>query len=357
MTQIQLDQVTFKYDALTAVDDVTLTIRSGEFFSLLGPSGSGKTSILRLIAGFAQPQAGTIKLSDEVVNEQPPYRRNIGVVFQNYALFPHMTVTQNIGFGLESQSVPKAEIQQRVSEMINLIQLAGTETRRPTQLSGGQQQRVALARALVIQPRVLLLDEPLAALDKKLRTRMQVELKAIQQQFGITTLFVTHDQEEAMSLADRIGVIREGRLEQVAEPRSLYEQPRTRFVADFLGQSNMFTGTVNRQQNGRVIFRTNSGLEIKANKPQNADLMGSITAIVRPERMHIGAAPNKRDNQLQATIIHINYLGTSLEYHLERKDGPPLIVFEQSGLRSEALQVGQTVSVSWQPEHTLILEG
>lgn len=357
MTHIQLAHVTFTYGDLAAVDDVSLTINSGEFFALLGPSGSGKTSILRLIAGFAQPQSGTITLGDEVVDNQPPYRRNVGVVFQNYALFPHMSIRQNIAFGLESQQVSKADIEVRVAEMIKLVQLQGTEDRRPAQLSGGQQQRVALARALVTQPRVLLLDEPLAALDKKLRTRMQVELKDIQRQFGITTLFVTHDQEEAMSLADRIGVIQTGKLEQVDAPRDLYEHPRTRFVADFLGQSNTFSGSVTHTSDGVLQFKSTDETIISAKTAQRPNKGSEVTAIVRPERMRIVEAAHSGDNHLQAEIVHINYLGTSLEYHFKRSGGSPLIVFEQSGLRSQVLNVGDTVTVSWKPEHTLILQG
>lgn len=356
MTQINLDHVTFKYGDLAAVDDVSLTINTGEFFALLGPSGSGKTSILRLIAGFAQPQSGSITLGDEVVNHLPPYRRSVGVVFQNYALFPHMTVTQNIAFGLQTQQVDKATIRDRVDEMIELVQLHGTDARRPAELSGGQQQRVALARALVTQPRVLLLDEPLAALDKKLRTQMQVELKSIQRQFGISTLFVTHDQEEAMSLADRIGVIRAGQLEQIAKPRTLYDRPNTRFVADFLGQSNVFSGAVTAVDSNALTFTTVAGDAIRVQFTQPPAFGDNVTAIVRPEKMYISEAASAELNSIQATVKHINYLGTSLEYHLERSDGSALIVFEQSSLRESPVEVGEAVTLTWKPEHTLILE-
>lgn len=358
MSELILENVSHFYGSTAAADGVALHIRQGEFFALLGPSGSGKTTILRLIAGFIAPQSGRIMIGGEEVQHTPVHRRNIGFVFQNYALFPHMNVIQNVAFGLESQRAPRAIIQERVKEALALVQLTGFERRKPAQLSGGQQQRVALARALVTQPRVLLLDEPLAALDRKLRAEMQVELRQLQQRLGITTIFVTHDQEEAMTLSDRIAVLKAGKVEQVGEPSLVYEQPRSQFVAEFLGMSNIFTGTVGAAEENLVRVLLPNQATIHAVSQAGSTQGAGVRAVVRPERMHIYPAPpsGRLLNTMSAHITHISHTGSSITYHLTGSGGTALIVFEQYGIRRDVLKVGQEVFVAWQPEHTLILD-
>lgn len=358
MSELILENVSHYYGSTAAADGVALHIQQGEFFALLGPSGSGKTTILRLIAGFIAPQSGRIMIGGEEVQDMPVHQRNIGFVFQNYALFPHMNVIQNVAFGLESQRAPRAIIQERVKEALALVQLTGFERRKPAQLSGGQQQRVALARALVTQPRVLLLDEPLAALDRKLRAEMQVELRQLQQRLGITTIFVTHDQEEAMTLSDRIAVLQAGKVAQVGEPSRVYEQPRSQFVAEFLGMSNIFTGIVNSIEENRVQVMLQNQVIIHAMSRVNHPQGAGIRAVVRPERMHIHSMlPSANTlNSMSAHITHISHIGSSITYHLVSAAGTALIVFEQYGIRRDVLKVGQEVYVAWQPEHTLILD-
>lgn len=352
-----IEKMSYRYGSTTAVDDVSLHIRSGEFFALLGPSGSGKTTILRLIAGFIRPNSGRLFIGGEEVQSVPVHRRNIGFVFQNYALFPHMTVGQNIAFGLENQNVPRTIVAQRVREVLDLVQLRGYEQRRPSQLSGGQQQRVALARALATQPTVLLLDEPLAALDRKLRTEMQIELRQLQERLGITTIFVTHDQEEAMTLANRIAVLRDGRVEQIGQPIEVYEHPCNTFVADFLGLSNILAGPVIEHSDGVVQLRVADTM-IKAVSAYDHASGEQASAVVRPERIEIEAGKIATPkNQLSAVITHINYTGSGVIYYLTSVNGSTqLIVFEQHGRRDHALKIGQVVQASWKAEHTTILQ-
>ena len=361
MNSVHLRSITFSYDTVTAVDHVELTVNEGEFFALLGPSGSGKTTLLRLIAGFLQPQSGDITIGDRSLVNVPIYRRNIGFVFQNYALFPHMSVAKNVAFGLENQKLAKSEIDRRVAEVLDLVELGAMASRRPRELSGGQQQRVALARAIVTEPNVLLLDEPLAALDKKLRTQMQVELRELQQRLGITTIFVTHDQEEAMTLADRIAVMDRGRIAQVGPPRQVYEHPRSLFVCDFLGEANFFEGVVISEARGEqaggaaVVIETVEGHRIVA---RGAELLAPgepVTAAVRPEKVRLVRSRPDAEIALAGQIQHIAYVGTSQNYHVRLDDGAMVIVFEQSGLQSTPPAIGDSVWLTWPPADTLIL--
>src|SRR5687767_11695204 len=287
---LRLAGIEKRYGATVAVAGVDLEVRDGEFVTLLGPSGCGKTTTLGLIAGFFAPTRGEIYLKGRPVADLPPFRRDIGVVFQDYALFPHMTAGENVAFGLKMRNLPKAEIAQRVREALDLVQLAGLAERAPLQLSGGQRQRVALARALVIRPTVLLLDEPLSNLDLKLREEMRVEIAGLQRRLGITTVFVTHDQGEALVMSDRIAVMNAGRIEQIGEPAEIYERPATRFVAEFIGRMNFFT-------------REN---EVVA---------------IRPERARLSAEPPASGFALRGTVRHVLYLGSTLEYHLTLEGG------------------------------------
>src|SRR5215210_3068706 len=261
---VRLSGVTKRFGEFAAVDDVSLDIYEGEFFSLLGPSGCGKTTTLRMIAGFEEPTAGEISVAGQQVQGVPPYKRPVNTVFQSYAIFPHLNVFDNVAFGLKRAGVKGDELRRRVAEACEMVQLSGFEKRKPTALSGGQQQRVALARALVNRPKVLLLDEPLGALDLKLRKEMQLELKSLQHEVGITFVYVTHDQEEALTMSDRIAVMNEGKVQQVADPTTLYELPRSSFVANFIGQTNVFSGTVESVDAGRVTLRTHGGTRVEA---------------------------------------------------------------------------------------------
>jgi spermidine/putrescine ABC transporter ATP-binding subunit len=355
MNDVLLDHVTFRYGDVVAADNVSLHVQPGEFFALLGPSGSGKTTILRLIAGFLQLQSGAITIGGRNMVGAPPYDRNIGFVFQNYALFPHMTVAQNVAFGLESRHVPAPERQKRVAHALALVQLAGLGERRPAQLSGGQQQRVALARAIVTEPNVLLLDEPLAALDKKLRTEMQVELRDLQQRLGITTLFVTHDQEEALALADRIAVMDHGKIVQVGPAHEVYERPQTHFVTDFLGEANIFSGQVVTSDETGIVIAINEEDRVVAPSQPGLTPGAPIVCAVRPENVRISLDPPSTPIALPATVAHVVYLGPSLNFHLTLRDGAHVVVFAQSGVQKVLPTVGQAVYLWWEPEYTLVL--
>ncbi len=301
-------------DSAVAVDDIDLEIRDGEFFSLLGPSGCGKTTTLRMIAGLEFPTQGSIKIFGEEMGLRPPNKRPVNTVFQSYALFPHMTVEDNIAFGLLMQDIPKADARRRAGEAIELVRLGGMGLRRPSQLSGGQQQRVALARALVNRPKVLLLDEPLAALDLKLRQAMQLELKEIQQQVGITFVFVTHDQEEALVMSDRIGVMNEGKLLQVAAAEDIYERPATRFVAEFIGETNFIDGTV--VEANRIRLGNGSVVTAHADQPVGT----AVTLTLRPEKVHLYGSLDEAPagyNNLPARVVRRMYYGDSRYYELE----------------------------------------
>jgi len=300
-------------EAVRALDDVSLDIRGGEFFTLLGPSGCGKTTLLRLIAGFEQPSAGGIHLDGADVAALPPYRRPVNTVFQNYALFPHMSVAENVAFGLEMQGEAAEVVRGRVREMLGLVQLAGFERRKPAQLSGGQQQRVALARALANRPRVLLLDEPLSALDLKLRKEMQLELKRLKAQTGVTFVFVTHDQGEALTMSDRIAVIQAGRVLQVGSPEEIYERPTRRFVADFIGETNFLEARLEETGGERTLFRLRSGATLAGSDPRGHAVGDWVTLAVRPERMQL-EAPGA--GGLAGRVEDVVYFGTDTVYYV-----------------------------------------
>jgi putative spermidine/putrescine transport system ATP-binding protein len=322
------------FGEVRAVDGVNLEVRDGEFFSMLGPSGSGKTTCLRMIAGFDRPTAGQIFLYEQDVSRLPPYERSVNTVFQDYALFPHMTVGENIAYGLMIKKVPKQEQSRRVDEMLDLMQLSGMTRRKPAQLSGGQRQRVALARALINHPKVLLLDEPLGALDLKLRQQMQSELKSIQKKVGITFVYVTHDQEEALTMSDRIAVFNHGRIEQVGTPAEVYEHPGTPFVAGFVGVSNLVSGEVARRITGR---------------PERFS--------IRPEKIHLTTQkeePGEDQYVVDGVVRDVVYLGLYTRYLVELEGGGDLVVVEQN-LRTTSMEVlqsrGQPVRLSWHQDH------
>jgi spermidine/putrescine transport system ATP-binding protein len=342
---VRLDSVTKRFDDVTAVDDVSLEIERGSFFALLGPSGCGKTTTLRMIGGFEEPNEGTIYLGDRDVTGLPPYKRDVNTVFQSYALFPHLNIFDNVAFGLRRRKIKGPHLRGQVNEILRQVGLEGFGRRRPRQLSGGQQQRVALARALVNKPRVLLLDEPLGALDLKLRKQMQLELKAIQHDVGITFIHVTHDQEEAMTMADRIAIMNNGRIEQLGAPAELYEHPRTAFVAGFLGASNLLAGTVD----GPGLVRLDDGTEVRV-RPETLDgRRGRISIGVRPEKIRLGAG---EENRLRGRVVETAYVGVSTQYLLETPAGT-ITVYVQNTEPGPRELSGE---VSWSPDSTFVVD-
>ncbi|WP_375485302.1 ABC transporter ATP-binding protein [uncultured Jatrophihabitans sp.] len=348
-----------KRGTVTAVERVDLTIGEGEFFSLLGPSGCGKTTTLRMIGGFEEPTQGQILLYGNDVVGVPPNRRDVNMVFQSYALFPHMSVFDNVAFGLERKGVQKAEARTRVGEMLDLVQLDGKADRRPKELSGGQQQRVALARALVNRPRALLLDEPLAALDLKLRQAMQLELKRIQREVGITFIFVTHDQNEALTMSDRLVVMNAGRIEQLGAPREVYERPRTRFVAGFIGTSNLLTGTVRSLDGGTAVLDTGAdeSIVVPGAAEAGAAVGSPLDVTVRPEKIVLSAQrPDAGRCAVRGRVTEVVYLGTSTQYAVTALDGSELLVFLQNAADSDDIaNRNDDVWLSWRAEHCLPL--
>ena len=319
---VRFEGVSKRFGATTAVDRLSLDIFPGEFFALLGPSGCGKTTLLRMLAGFETPDEGRILLDGADISTVPPYRRPVNMMFQSYALFPHLTVEGNIAFGLRQERLPKAEIAGRVDDVMTLLQLSGMNGRRPDQLSGGQRQRVALARSLVKQPRVLLLDEPMAALDKKLREETQFELMALQQQLGMTFMIVTHDQDEAMVVADRIAVMREGRIVQVGRPAEVYEAPADRYVAGFIGDINLFEGRIaERTAAGAEIAGTN-GLTIATSDAGGAEAGTPVAFAIRPEKIKVSSRrPEGAVNAMEGEVFDLAYLGDMTVYHVRLDDG------------------------------------
>ena len=321
---IKLDQVTKTFDGrVVAVDEVTLDVAAGEFFSLLGPSGCGKTTSLRMIAGFEHPDSGRVHVGGRDITDLPVHRRDMGMVFQSYALFPHRTVAENVAFGLRMREVPKPEIVRRVAAALAQVALTGLEERKPGQLSGGQQQRVALARALVVEPPVLLCDEPLGALDRKLRQQMQFELKELQKRLGVTLVFVTHDQEEALAMSDRIAVMNKGKVEQVGSPTEIYERPRTRFVADFIGEINILEA-------------------------------GGLPRALRPEKIRLVASSGAR---VAGKVETANYLGGSTLLRVRAEDGRSMLVRETHAGERASRSPGDSVGLAWNDQDAVALEG
>ncbi len=358
---VKLVDVVKRYGEAVVVDHINLEVQAGEFFTLLGPSGCGKTTTLRMIGGFEAPTSGLIELKGEDVTWLPPYKRHVNTVFQNYALFPHLTIYENVAFGLRRTHVDDAEVKQRVTDMLKLVELPGFERRKPTQISGGQAQRIALARALINRPAVLLLDEPLGALDLKLRKQMQVELKRIQQEVGITFIFVTHDQEEAMTMSDRIAVMNHGKYEQLADPASLYERPRTRFVAGFLGVSNLLPTTAEGADGEFAVSRLADGTAVRV----PAALTEGLAAYeigVRPEKIRLLELHDPIPdgvNQLEGTVRDVSYLGVSTSYIIETRGGGTVNVYEQNvqrATRAELWEPGESVRLVWSPTHTFAVE-
>jgi putative spermidine/putrescine transport system ATP-binding protein/spermidine/putrescine transport system ATP-binding protein len=356
---VRLKELTKLFGATRAVDRVTLTIEPGSMVALLGPSGCGKTTTLRMIAGLVQPSAGEIFLDEQSITRVPVHRRNVGMLFQHYALFPHMTVAENVAFGLETRGIKGPAAAERVAGALQLVQLPEYGGRMPAQLSGGQQQRVALARALVVEPALLLLDEPLGALDKALRQSMQVELRALQKRLGVTTVMVTHDQEEALTMADRIVIMRDGRIEQVGAPAEVYQNPVSRFVAGFLGASNFLSGRVVKRLNGTILVDVPGGptVSVASSRPLGSD----VTVALRPEAIVVESIddgePEAAPDTSRATVEQIVYHGFVTHLHLRMQNGEPLIAFEQ--IRASAdrppIRPGTPVSARWHPESARIV--
>ncbi len=356
-----LTGVTKKFGTFKAVDDLDLTVPQGSFFALLGPSGCGKTTTLRMVAGLEELTAGAITLGPQDISYLKPYKRPVNTVFQSYALFPHMTIFENVAFGLRRQG--KKDVKKQVEDMLELVELAQYGARKPTQLSGGQQQRVALARALINRPQVLLLDEPLGALDLKLRRAMQIELKRIQTEVGITFVHVTHDQEEAMTMADTVAVMNAGLIEQMGEPKELYEHPRTTFVANFLGQSNLIKAKVNGTD-GDQIRAEIEGSTLRVPRDRVADdaavRSGSVWVGIRPEKVFLAAGGTETSdgsNVLRrGRVTDVSFIGVSTQYLVRMPWGQELMVFEQNTGAREDFRVGDEVDLHWLPDHTFLLD-
>ena len=346
---VRLAGVTKRFDDVVAVDELSLDVESGSFFALLGPSGCGKTTTLRMIGGFEQPTEGRIFLGDRDVSGLPPYKRDVNTVFQSYALFPHLSVFENVAFGLRRRSIRGQTLSGRVSEMLKIVGLGGMERRKPRQLSGGQQQRVALARALVNKPRVLLLDEPLGALDLKLRKQMQLELKAIQHDVGITFIHVTHDQEEAMTMADRIAVMNNGRIEQLGTPTELYETPATAYVAGFLGVSNLISGTVS----GSDTVRLRHGQEVRVRPQSLVGRTGDVAVGIRPEKIELGEG---QENMLGGTVVEQAYVGVATQYIVETECGRLTVYRQNASPGLNGATPGQHLTLSWSADSTFVVD-
>lgn len=359
MTSITLRGVSKSYGSFKALNDVDLSVAKGELLSLLGPSGCGKTTMLRLIAGLLDPTEGQVIFGDDVMNGIPPHKRNVGLVFQNYSLFPHMTVFQNVAFGLRMRHIDAKAIKAEVMRMLEMVQLHNQADRYPSQLSGGQQQRVGLARALVIKPAVLLLDEPFGALDKKLRDSMQLELRQLQQALKVTSIFVTHDQEEALTISDRIAVVSDGRIEQIDTPQRLYEAPATRFVLHFVGASNALAGKVRSADESGIVVDAPHGLMIRSSAKPAAFAPGDdILVACRPEKAWLLPAEEGRPGNCVPGVVKGEvYLGSVTHYFIEGPDGQEMRVYQLNapGARAERVfHVGERVNLTWGDENTLV---
>jgi spermidine/putrescine transport system ATP-binding protein len=353
-----LKNLTKSYGDFNAVDDLSLVIPKGSFFALLGPSGCGKTTTLRMVAGLEEPTAGSIFVGETEITDMKPYRRPVNTVFQNYALFPHLSIFENIAFGLRRRGISDAEVKTAVDKVLSLVELPQLATRKPNQLSGGQQQRIAVARAIVNRPALLLLDEPLGALDLKLRRQMQIELKWIQTEIGITFVHVTHDQEEAMTMADTIAVMNKGKIEQMGTPEDLYDSPKTAFVANFLGQSNLIPGEVSGNDGNNLIVDL-FGTKVAVPKARSSAHGSSLLVGIRPEKFRISPeGKNVSGNVLTGgKVSDVSYIGVSTQYQVEMPWGKELMVFEQNDDNEEMLRKGQPVTLSWEPLFTFALDG
>jgi len=355
---VELRNVHKRFGNFSAVQDVTLLIKPGEFITLLGPSGCGKTTLLRMISGFETPTEGTVLLDGVDVTALPPYRRSVNQVFQSYALFPHMTVRENVGFGLRMQKVPRDEAEGRVASGIDLVSLTGLEDRKPSQLSGGQRQRVALARAIVCRPKVLLLDEPLSALDAKLRHSMQIELKRLQQKLGITFVFVTHDQEEALTMSDRIAVCNKGHIEQLGTADEIYYQPKTTFVANFIGEANILEAKVIDQAGAISVIQVGADITLKIQPQQATPPSGELLISVRPEKISLSKRPWESDNTFEAEVAEELFMGATDQLLLRTKSGAELTaVVANESATQDAFHVGDHVYCRIHQDDVVVVQG
>ncbi|MBX0297489.1 ABC transporter ATP-binding protein [Haloarcula nitratireducens] len=353
MSYVEVENITKRFDDVVAVDDVSFTADKGEFVSLLGPSGCGKTTTLRMIAGLEMPSEGTIRIDGEDVTDRPAYEREIGMVFQHYALFPHKTVGENIGFPLKMRGVPEAERRERVADVLERVRLPDVADRSPEDLSGGQQQRVALARALVFEPDVLLMDEPLSALDRVLREQMRVEVERIQREFGITTIYVTHDQAEAFAMSDRVAVLDDGHLSQQGRPLDIYENPDSEFVANFIGQSSQLSGQVS-SGDGAPVLATDSGMTFELPQSTASTPGDRLSVFLRAEKLNVSRTPTDAVNEFPAEITTTNYLGEKTQFFCRLDDGTEVIVAKHGFTDVENFEPGDVVYVSVPPENLVV---
>ncbi len=354
MSLLSIHDLCFRYGEKSVLKNFSLEVEEGEFVSLLGPSGCGKTTALMLIAGFEYPESGSIVVGGENLNDVPAYRRNMGMVFQNYALFPHMSILDNVAYGLRQRKISKPAAYKAAEEVLSLVQLQGMAHRFPGQISGGQQQRVALARAIVIKPRLLLLDESLSALDRKLRVEMEVELRKIQREVGITTIFVTHDQEEALTMSDRVALMRDGSIEQYDQPSVIYEQPKNLFVAGFLGKANFLKGDIEAAQDGHYSMRLEDGNRVQFGVPRPLEVGSSYTIGVRPEKMEISATPTENAT-MPGTVSLVTYAGGVTQYEIQALGKEWMVQSQNATVHGAIFDAGQQVWFGWKPDNSLIL--
>lgn len=352
---VRLESIVKMFGRVAAVDHINLDVSPGEFLTLLGPSGSGKTTTLKMIAGLEHPSEGQVYIDQESVIDRPSFKRDLGMVFQNYALFPHMTVFDNIAFPLKMRSVYKTTIHEKVTAILDVVQLAGFHARYPRQLSGGQQQRIALARALVYEPSVLLMDEPLGALDKKLREEMQLEVKQIQERIKITTIYVTHDQSEALTMSDTIALMNQGRIEQIGTPQELYEKPTNRFVADFIGESNFLEGDVSTIRGRSAEIRTTKGLIVQVKPNPDIQVGQPVTLAIRPEKIILDASTGKSENRFQGTVDNVVYLGEIVKYVITMNSGEHIAAKSTNVTVGQQYKRGDQIDLGWNLEDCLIV--